>query len=556
MPSLWSQFGQAEKEGLISGTDPLLLPRIQRVLASVDRNSHGNDQQVYLPANLVRLLDAFIPSTALASKDFRHKVLNRLPPETMRSLAARLGFHSASLSFAEMTDRLASQRWEGRFAAQFVEFFGLPEHFLPQPVADTPATYHLRADGGGYPDGWERTPFRRLKGYQFGVYEQAMERLRVPRARFVIQMPTGSGKTRTAMELIADELMSRPGSVVVWLAHAEELCEQAIECFLHVWSHLGNSDLDVHRCWGQHPVPVLVANRAALVVAGFQKLHAAKSSRGPEALRGLCHRTTLVVVDEAHKTLAPTFQAVVTDLTSAITRIVGLTATPGRSTVEETEKLTQFYFGEKVDIPAQGDEGVVAMLRRLKVLARAEHRLIMTGIDVSLTPAERREIAERFDLPESVLRRLGSSDVRNIEIIRRLVEECNAGRQVLFFACSVEHSRFVASIMLYLGFKVGHIDGNTNASRRRALIQGFKRRDVRVLCNYGVLTTGFDAPNTDVVFISRPTLSPVLYGQMIGRGLRGPAVGGTEKCSIIDVRDNLVGFGDDEQVYSKFDEFW
>jgi superfamily II DNA or RNA helicase len=70
------------------------------------------------------------------------------------------------------------------------------------------------------------------------------------------------------------------------------------------------------------------------------------------------------------------------------------------------------------------------------------------------------------------------------------------------------------------------------------------------------LTTGFDAPNTDVVFISRPTLSPVLYGQMIGRGLRGPAVGGTEKCSIIDVRDNLVGFGDDEQVYSKFDEFW
>ena len=66
----------------------------------------------------------------------------------------------------------------------------------------------------------------------------------------------------------------------------------------------------------------------------------------------------------------------------------------------------------------------------------------------------------------------------------------------------------------------------------------------------------FDYPNTDVVFISRPTKSVVLYSQMIGRGLRGPKIGGTEKCKIIDVKDHIEGFGDHEKVYNYFEEYW
>lgn len=555
MPSLWSKLSQSEKEDLIGQDDPKLLNRIQRVLSAVLPENEGAAHLVYLPNNLVRLLDAFLPSTSLSDRDFRKRVLNRLSPDDLSSLAQRVGITAAEMSFQELLERLCAPRWESTYAQQFIEHFGLPEHFLPEAARVSPNVLELKTDGSGYPEDWSRTAFRRLKGYQQGVYQEAMKRLETPRARFVIQMPTGSGKTRTAMEVVADALMKPSAPVVVWLAHAEELCEQAVECFLEVWSHLATTTLDLQRFWGAHRASPLVVGRPTLVVAGFQKLHSA-ISRGDPIVAALQSRTTLVVVDEAHKTLAPTFRDAVLALTSARTQIVGLTATPGRSTGDETRQLTSFYFNEKVDIQTNGDESVVEMLRRLRVLSQAERRPIITGIDVRLTETDKRELAERFDLPESVLKGLGTNDVRNIEIVKRLLEEQRAGRQVLFFACSVAHSKFITAILTYLGVKVGHIDGSTNGARRRTLIQSFKGGTLQVLCNYGVLTTGFDAPNTDVVFISRPTMSPVLYGQMIGRGLRGVAVGGTEKCIIIDVRDNLVGFGDDEQVYSTFDEYW
>ena len=88
------------------------------------------------------------------------------------------------------------------------------------------------------------------------------------------------------------------------------------------------------------------------------------------------------------------------------------------------------------------------------------------------------------------------------------------------------------------------------------LIDKFRNGDLDVLCNYGVLTTGFDAPKTNTVMITRPTISPVLYSQMIGRGLRGKLIGGTEFCKIIDVRDNIGEFGDADNVYRIFEEYW
>ena len=95
----------------------------------------------------------------------------------------------------------------------------------------------------------------------------------------------------------------------------------------------------------------------------------------------------------------------------------------------------------------------------------------------------------------------------------------------------------------------------TNAASHGHLIDGNYRRNTTfyakscyraipakgdcVITNFGVLTTGFDAPAIDTVIVARPTASSVLYEQMIGRGMRGPEFGGTERCLIIDVEDNL-----------------
>jgi superfamily II DNA or RNA helicase len=70
-----------------------------------------------------------------------------------------------------------------------------------------------------------------------------------------------------------------------------------------------------------------------------------------------------------------------------------------------------------------------------------------------------------------------------------------------------------------------------------------------------VLTTGFDAPKIDTLVMCRPTLSAILYEQMVGRGLRGPMMGGTETCEIVDFTDNLGMFAE-PQAYGRFWQDW
>ena len=78
-----------------------------------------------------------------------------------------------------------------------------------------------------------------------------------------------------------------------------------------------------------------------------------------------------------------------------------------------------------------------------------------------------------------------------------------------------------------------------------------------VLCNYGVLTTGFDAPGISAALIARPTRSLVLYSQMIGRAIRGPRSGGNREAEIISVVDpRLPGFGDIAEAFENWEDIW
>ena len=87
--------------------------------------------------------------------------------------------------------------------------------------------------------------------------------------------------------------------------------------------------------------------------------------------------------------------------------------------------------------------------------------------------------------------------------------------------------------------KAVSITGDTDTGLRRESLEKFKDGEINVITNYGVLTTGFDAPNIGVVVIARPTLSVVLYSQMVGRGIRGPLFNGTDHCIVLNVEDNI-----------------
>jgi superfamily II DNA or RNA helicase len=78
-----------------------------------------------------------------------------------------------------------------------------------------------------------------------------------------------------------------------------------------------------------------------------------------------------------------------------------------------------------------------------------------------------------------------------------------------------------------------------------------------VLANYGVLTAGFDAPNTSAALIARPTRSLVLYSQMLGRATRGPRAGGHQTAEIVTVIDTeLPGFGSLVEAFHNWEDVW
>ena len=78
-----------------------------------------------------------------------------------------------------------------------------------------------------------------------------------------------------------------------------------------------------------------------------------------------------------------------------------------------------------------------------------------------------------------------------------------------------------------------------------------------VICNYGVLTTGFDAPATSATLIARPTRSLVLYSQMVGRAIRGPRSGGNAQAEIVTVVDpQLPGFGEIAEAFANWEDIW
>ena len=99
--------------------------------------------------------------------------------------------------------------------------------------------------------------------------------------------------------------------------------------------------------------------------------------------------------------------------------------------------------------------------------------------------------------------------------------------------------------------------GDMSRYEREKAISDFKNPDspIKIIINYEILTTGFDSTNIRCVFITRPTKSVILYSQMIGRGLRGPKMGGNSECLLIDVKENLEAYNVND-AFKHFDDYW
>lgn len=497
-------------------------------------------------AFLSKIYDAYHGSKVLSDNRRRMDLLEYVPDGKMRELAAALGL-DATGTFRDVVNRVNGKVTWGRNQETqiFLDFFGYSKEYLPEthvPIASRDLVQLLS------------NPFKTLKDYQCGVFFRVTSLIDAPSARVMIQLPTGAGKTRTAMEIVSHFLANPRNSQnakVLWLAHAEELCNQASNSFSEVWEHIGSQDVPLYRCWGSHP-PELRPESPSITIAGFRKLHNVKKSGADSP------QFDLIVVDEAHMVLAPTFKAVVEWSKSNSGRIIGLSATPGRGSRSELEnaELVDFFNDKIVGIDS-GEEGVIEHLQGRGILSRIDRETLNTNISFELTHEEWEQLEEDLEYPKAFLKRIAEDHERNRIIVKRLWDLADEGRQTLVFAGSVRQSQLLCTMLLYKGYPCAHIDGTTPSEMRNATISKFRRGEIRFLFNYEVLQAGFDAPNIDCIFIARPTKSPVLYSQMIGRGLRGPSVGGTQTMLLVDVIDNIQDHSTIlDDVYDYFTDYW
>lgn len=388
-------------------------------------------------------------------------------------------------------------------------------------------------------------------------------------SRIIAHMPTGSGKTRTSMELVSDFIRNRKQkdpTLVVWMAHSDELCEQAAQTFEATWNKLGSEDAGIYRLWGGRPFETIDFSRPAFLITSFQTCHAAIMSKRDtrfEKMSQLRNECDLLIVDEAHMSTAPTYQAAIKFLCNQNTQVIGLTATPGRHHVggetDQTKELAEFYQQNKITLGKEiiGEFSPIEFLQERGILSQVDRYSLPSGVDIELTPKQSRAVSDLLELPADILRELGDNAKRtSVVASHALVLGIEQNKQTIIFCPTKENASNLALLLQTKGCSARAITGETNMRDRRRWIEDFKSGDIRILTNFGVLTTGFDAPNIEAVIIARPTTSVVLYSQMVGRGLRGAAVGGSSYCTLIDVVDNIENLPNIPQAFTYFDDFF
>ena len=321
------------------------------------------------------------------------------------------------------------------------------------------------------------------------------------------QLPTGGGKTHI-FTAIALEFLQR-GESVLAIAHRRELIEQAATK-LEAATGRRSGILKAGYC----PDPT-----NPLQVGSVQTLDRRK------------HRPAagLVIVDEAHHAAARSYRELLACYPEAY--ILGVTATPCRT---DGQGLHRAF-----DALVQGPS--------VRELIDAGHlcdfRLFAAAAQVDTSGIQKRA----GDYKQGALAK-AAADITGaiVPTWRQYAQD----RLTVFFCVNVAHSRQVCQAFQAEGIPAEHLDGSYPASERAAILERFRQRQTLVLTNCGIVSEGFDVPGIEAVQIVRPTASPVVHLQQLGRGLRPEP--GKDRLTIIDHTKNwaIHGLVDDEREWT------
>lgn len=542
-----------------------------------------NGDTLLTKQRMISMIDSLYGTSILKDRSFRKNLLlNMKKPDIFlirdECLTGREKLESDPMVLIEV---ISKKPWnKNRISLYLAKMWGLSEKIFEKEADDTMVLNTVEAS---------EEQFYELLDYQYYIKQRVLYNLNLGNAqeRMLIHMPTGTGKTKTTMHIITNyiEFSLHKKGLVIWVAHTIELLEQAYKTFYDVWRHLGDGEINAYKLWGSHTIQDISDELNGIAFCGLSKLMSIYDSNSAlfDRLKKDCR---LVVFDEAHKAAADKTKHIIQNLMRTPQgyenrALVGLSATPGRTTEASYDNnlLTNMFGGKLIHIDADvinqinmgklkalnsvAEENIIKYFQERRILSkiipeRLSYKKEFSERDLAILGTALKDLGySEKEYTDKQLEVLATNKERNIAIMQKLRILYMEKIPTIVFACSVDHAKMLSAMLTLESIPNSLVVGDLDTVDRRNAIETFKDREsgVDIIINYEVLTTGFDSKNIRCVFITRPTKSIVLYSQMLGRGLRGPLMGGNESCLLIDVDDNLQAF-DSETAFSHFNDYW
>ncbi len=343
----------------------------------------------------------------------------------------------------------------------------------------------------------------------------------------IVVVPTGGGKTVIAARWLLEHHI-RQGGRILWLAHRLTLLKQAQNAFIgHAHIAIPKKELKIIRISGEDCRWSDVSGDDDLFLSTIQSAAREENEGFVEQAIIQSHQGIYVVVDEAHHAAAPQYQRLLTKLKNRGAKLIGLTATPVRMNDDDSKRLWNLF-----------DANLVFEIRQREliekgILSAPHFETVKTQItqEQEFTDSDYDYLRRWGDLGPRVLERLAKNASRNNLIVEHYQKNSEKYGKMILFAIDTLHAKTLVHEFEKAGISSDYVD--YMRTDNEAVLNKFRSiGKPDVVTNVEILTEGFDAPKTKSIFLCRPTRSESLLAQMVGRALRGPHAGGTERKHI------------------------
>ena len=433
----------------------------------------------------------------------RGYVINFLPEE----YKSYLEYGNTNKKVSETLERtIINRAWNRNFHSHYrlIEIFGLSNEYLPDEVDEEENNIILKTERkieklNFFSEiinkiiyffkslfGKNEIETFGLENFQIRIKNKLINSIKNNNLKAIVHMPTGSGKTKTTIATLLQHNLKTQflnQNFIIWLAHSDELCDQAKDSFEELWRLYGTGDVPLIRLKDQKLNEISILS-GGIIICTYSKLHRMRvNMNGAKILETIRNKSLFIVADEAHMVPALTFTESIEFISKLdFTFLIGLSATPGGYYVDQTEKLSNYFLKNKITITddedkeLEGDEPI-NFLQKQGVLSYIKTHQVKTDFNFEFTPEEQERILNSFEegLSPELIKKMGEDVERNICIFGELSNLYEQNLSTIVFACSLKHTKLLHKICILSGMKVAKIDDKTSSQNRKKNCSRFQK---------------------------------------------------------------------------------